>query len=62
MKATNTNLISGNKWHTDVILQDLMTFIGIMFLSTLDPTPGCELNYLFQHPKKYPYTQAMTFT
>eukprot|EP00957_Ditylum_brightwellii_P210184 15364653-Ditylum_brightwellii.AAC.1 len=39
-----------------------MAFIGIMLLSTLDPTPGHELNYLFRNPKKYPYTQAMTFT
>jgi hypothetical protein len=61
MKKIDNNLISGHVWKEDVSLQELMTFFGIMILSTLDPTPGRELAFLFQNPSKYPYTQSMTY-
>ena len=61
MKASNTNKISGYVWRYDVTLQELMTFMGIMILSTLDPTPGRDIQYIFQHPSKYPYTKKMKF-
>ena len=61
MDTKKTCCISGNRWQAGVSLQELMTFIGIMVLATLDPTPGRTLQFLFQNPAKYPYTKAMTW-
>ena len=61
MDTKKTCCISGHRWQADVTLQELMTFIGIMVLATLDPTPGRTLQFLFQNPAKYPYTKAMTW-
>eukprot|EP00957_Ditylum_brightwellii_P202516 15330521-Ditylum_brightwellii.AAC.1 len=32
---------------------------GIMILFTLDLTPGQDVQYIFQHPSKYPYTKKI---
>eukprot|EP00957_Ditylum_brightwellii_P208403 15357242-Ditylum_brightwellii.AAC.1 len=41
---------------------EFMTFVGIIILCTLDPTPGKELSYLFENPEKYPYTKNMKYS
>ena len=61
MKTNNDNKISGHVLREDVTLQELMTFMAIMVLSTLDPTPGQDLSYIFQQSDKYQYSKNMTF-
>ena len=52
MELKETNCICGYKWERNFSLQEFMTFVGIIILCTLDPTPGRELSYLFKNPWK----------
>ena len=59
MKKKQTNLVGGKPWRSDISLDEMMRFFGILIAMTLRPTPGLEYRKCWDDQGWHPYTRNM---
>ena len=52
--------ISGRQWKSDITINELMTFFGVMIHMCLRPMPGRTYTEAWKFPDWHPYTKNMT--
>jgi Transposase IS4 len=58
--ATSENgLVSGTKWKSDISVDEMMKFFGILFKMVLRPTPGQTYTSCWNDTQRHPYTVHM---
>lgn len=60
MEKSGTQLISGSKWHGDILIGEMMSFFGILIKMVLRPTPGQSYVLAWTQPEWHPYTKLMS--
>ena len=58
--ATNNNgFVCGTKWQSDISINEIMKFFGILFKMVLQPTPGQCYTSCWNNTQWHPYTAHM---
>ena len=59
METSENRNVSGRKWETDISINEIMKFFGILFKMVLRPTPGQSYPFCWNDPQWHPYTRYM---
>lgn len=59
MEKKKSNVISTCAWKQDIVLQEMMTFFGILLKMVLRPTPGKDYSHCWTDKAWHPYTSFM---
>jgi Transposase IS4 len=59
MEKSENGHVSGKKWESDITINEMMKFFGILFKMVLRPTPGQSYPYCWSDTHWHPYTVHM---
>ena len=59
MHQSGKRYISGHYWRQDIVIDEMMQFIGLLIQMTLQPLPGRTYTYYWSKPKLFTWVDCM---